>query len=759
VIATIVSAVAVVLSATLAGQLLCAICGASRWTAAAPAVGLSTLLLIAVPGLHLPGRMTLPFVATVVLALAGAALLARRPAHRSPFLGALAGLLALAVTLVPFIAQRRFGTLGMSFNNDMGLHLLFAGSYRDATLQAAVPLLDYYPFGPHAFVAELGHGFGLGLDGVFAGLTIAMPVLSAITAFSLLDRVSRLAAVVAALAAGLQYLSAAYMGQGAFKEVMLVTLLLGTAGALAALRDGRHGGVLRLVPLGLLAAGVLSMYSLPGLAWIGGIVALTAVLAAVPLLRSGGVGAVVGAGRGLVVPAAVAGGLAVLVLIPQVPRLRAFWRYLYRTSEGAGIDKHDLGNLAGPLRFLESTGIWLSADFRFPPQAQTVSTVLGVAVLLSAAAGAALLLRRARPELVAGAVVCLVLAWWSSRTQSPYATAKALVVLSPFLVLLAAVGLTEPRAGGRLGRAVLGVVALGLVAAGAVSSFLTLRYLPVAARTHEQQLAQLRPYVQGKKVLFLGNDEFGQWYLSGAIVAQPTFATGRRDVPTVTVLPVKAAGPLDGYDWDSFGNLDRFDAVITTRDPWLSQPPESFRLERTVGPWALYRRVGTTPVRGVLSSEHAAAGATLDCRSAEGRAVLRGGGRAGVRRPPVRADVPPIAAGGTAPAVATLSPGVWDVGFSYAWRAPVRLRVGGVSRTFPASLERQGVRYPVGRIRVPAGRQRVAVRVQPVEPRLGSPILAMNPSTVMFTPVARERVVPVRAACGRYLDWYEPARP
>lgn len=756
-IATLVSALALVLAATLGGQLICALFGARRWTPAAPAVGLSVLMLIAVAGPHLPGRMTLPFIVTVLLTLGGAVQVAGRPEDRPPAGVLLAGGLAFLVTLIPFYAQQRFGILGVGFNNDTAAHLLFAGSYRDAALQAAAPLLDYYPFGPHALVAELAHGFGLGIDGTFMGLTIAMPVLTAITVFGLLRQVGWPAAVLASVAAAMPYLVAAYLGEGAFKEVMFPLLLLGTVGLLGSLRRGEVEGPARLVSLGLLVGGVLSMYSIPGLAWIGGTVAVAAAAFAVPVLRAEGEG-VRGVWRrtvALIGPALFAGVVLVVALIPQLPRLHAFWQYMHRTgAAGTGIAKDDVGNLAGPLRFLESTGVWFSADFRFPPSTQTASTLLGIVVLAAAAWGAARLLRRWEPELVAAAAVCLLLAAISAHSQSPYTTAKSFVIVSPFLVTLAAVGLLERRKDAAPLRATRIVIAVGLLAVGAVSSFMTLRYLPVGPRAHEQQLAKFRPLLQGKKVLLTLNDEFGQWYLSGAEVAQPLFPATRRDVGAVPVLPVKEAGLGHAYDFDSFGSsINRFDAVVMPRDPSSSQPPANFELQATSGPWALYRRTGPGKLRGVLSGEKADAGQQLVCASPEGKAVLKAGGVAGIRRAPVRVMSPVVLAGTTVPVPVTLGPGRWLVNIAYNWRDTVRLTGPGLDTRLPASLDRQSARYPAGRVDGGA----LTLKLSAKKNRISERGQAMAPVELSFTPVGTARTVPVRQACGHYLDWYEPA--
>ncbi len=757
VIATLVSAIAVVLSAALGGQLICTLFGARRWTPAAPAVGLSVAMLIAAASPHLPGRTTWPFVITVLLTLAGLVKAALEPEHRPPVGAWLAGGLTLLVALVPFYAQGRFGVLGVSFNNDMAAHLLYAGAYRDAALETATPLLNYYPFGPHAFVAELGHGLGLGLDGVFTGLTIAMPVLSAITIFGLLGRVRWPAAALAAAAAAMSYLSAAYMGEGAFKELMFPLLLLGAVGLLVSLRRGDVTGPARLVGLGLIVGGVLSMYSIPGLAWIGGTVALSS-LALAFLPRPEGRPRALGAEiRALVLPAVFAVVVLLVAIVPQIPRIHGFWDYMHRTgAAGTGIAKDDIGNLAGPLQFLESTGIWLSADFRYAPLVQTASTLLGLLVLVAAAWGAVRLLRRSEPELVAATVTCVLLAAWSAHSQSPYTTAKSFVIVSPFFVVLAAVGLLERRADPaplRVGR---GIVAIGLVAVAAVSSFLTLRYLPVGPRANEQQLAKLRPFVQGKKVLLTLNDEFGQWYLSGATVAQPTFPAGRVDVGGAPPLPVKDAGVGHAYDWDSFGNIDRFDAVVTARDPSASQAPPNFRLRAASGPWQLWVRTGPSKLRGVLSGEGADAGQALDCSSLEGKAVLKGRGVAGIRRAPVRALTPPIAQGQTVSVPVALSRGRWLVNVAYAWRGDVRVQGQGIDTTLPASLERQGTRYPAGAVTVSKAGT-LPFTVSASKTRLARPGLATAPVELSFTPVAAERTVPVRQACGKYLDWYEPA--
>jgi hypothetical protein len=52
--------------------------------------------------------------------------------------------------------------------------------------------------------------------------------------------------------------------------------------------------------------------------------------------------------------------------------------------------------------------------------------------------------------------------------------------------------------------------------------------------------------------------------------------------------------------------------------------------------------------------------------------------------------------------------------------------------------------------------------VAKIEFTVGDTLLSPDvPATIgplVATPVSPERVVPVRRACGRYVDWYRPAR-
>ncbi|MCU1488987.1 MAG: hypothetical protein JWM85_392, partial [Acidimicrobiaceae bacterium] len=170
------------------GQVVLALCGVRGWSWLAPPVGVAVMILIAVPAIHLPGRSATSAAVTAVMVAAGLVLWIRRPEHRPPLGDLLAGLPVALLVLVPFAASARAGTLGVSFDNDMGEHLLLAEAYRSSAVALVSPLLPDYPLGPHALAAALSQGLGIRIDLAFAGLTAAAPILLAWTALASVRR-------------------------------------------------------------------------------------------------------------------------------------------------------------------------------------------------------------------------------------------------------------------------------------------------------------------------------------------------------------------------------------------------------------------------------------------------------------------------------------------------------------------------------------------------------------------------------------------
>src|SRR5918998_1882003 len=113
-------------------------------------------------------------------------------------------------------------------------------------------------------------------------MLLAVPVLAALAAFGALDGVRMPWRALLAPLVALPYLVAAYFAQEAFKEPILALLVLGFALLLPRTRGARTA-----VALGVIAAGVVFVYSFPGLAWLAGTFAVSAVGARPPLPRLG----------------------------------------------------------------------------------------------------------------------------------------------------------------------------------------------------------------------------------------------------------------------------------------------------------------------------------------------------------------------------------------------------------------------------------------------------------------------------------------
>jgi hypothetical protein len=84
---------------------------------------------------------------------------------------------------------------------------------------------------------------------------------------------------------------------------------------------------------------------------------------------------------------------------------------------------------------------------------------------------------------------------------------------------------------------------------------------------------------------------------------------------------------------------------------------------------------------------------------------------------------------------------------------PLEVRVAGKRFEVPASLDRPGPRLPVGAITVSeTGRVGVSVRVitNTFTPRSA----IATPTAIVATKRGTARLVPIRKACGRYVDWF-----
>jgi hypothetical protein len=764
--ATLLSALVTCATSLFIGQAVLRLAGAREWSWLAPAVGISVVMLIAVPSTHVPGRCATMAALVGLLTVGAIVWCLRSPEQRPPIGGLFAALPVLFLVLVPFLAVGRAGILGVSVDNDMGAHMVFVETYLSEAVEHMRPTyFNLYPFGPHAMVALISEGLDVRVDHAFTGWTMALPLINAWTALALVRRAWWPKQALTATVVGMPFLVAAYYGEGSFKEVVEAGLVLATVLLFAGY--GPKLGRGRWVPLALLTAGMVSVYSVTGLAWpavIGGLW-LIGVLA-LRIARQG-TGGLLAAARAQL--PAVGVGVAVLVisLLPQASRIHNF----ISANSGANgiiVPKDILGNLVGPLPGWEAFGVWNNMDFRLPAAPAFTGGMWTAFVLALVLGGAWWLLRRGRWMLPVAAAGAMLIWRVSIHSQSPYVVAKALVIASPLLVAVAVVPLMEqlpdrlPRPLGSLLRGVPGqslpwglaaILALVLLFKVGLSDARALRWSPVGPTVHADELRELSPLLHHRRTLFLGDDDFVKWELSGVPVAAGVFGA-EPEVPIRAEKGWEPGMPLD-FDLVDARTLNSFPYVITTRDAAGSQPPPQMHLVRATADYQLWRRVGRVRERRTLA-EGGMPGAVLNCRTAVGRAVLRGGGVAAIRQRPVEVEGPTLPPGGAATAEIPLAPGRWQLESTYTSRLPIQVTAPGLDVTLPANLDRPGPRWPIGELTVRSDSPTV-LTFEVGDTLLAPHVPVASLGTIVATRESLERVVPLRQACGHYVDWYRPA--
>jgi hypothetical protein len=780
-IGTYASAALICAASLLVGRAVLSLAGRSTWSWPGPAVGLGAVLTVTGVLARAPGHGTTATLGTAVLVLV-AALLAWRLPFEAP--GALrAGLPVAIVVLValaiPFAVSGRWGVLGVGFNNDLGLHLAWAEWLRSGFGPAPEA---GYPLGPHGLAVATAAVPGIGLAQAFVGEIIAIGVLSGLTAIGALREMPPGRRTLAAALVPLSYLGASYFAQAAFKEtaeglfVLAFAVYLLAPGSLPA--GARARLCFALVPLAL-AGGIFFSYSFAGLAWPVAILALWSLTqpAVRRALRPGALLRLALRPTTLLA-LALAAGLAVLLTV------------VGPFGFASGFSKVAGSNTYGPVSPLEALGIWPASNYRLDAAGGAHLTGLaGAIAILALLVGVAWWVSRRELTIPVALGACAALYLVSLPFSGDYSQAKALMIAAPLAMLVAIRPLlTEfPRlgrggdgavpAGRLLARAGWAALAVAFVAGSIYSSFLVLRDAPVGPPGHGAELRAFLPILHGKRVLYAGQDRYAAYELLGADTHVPLVEFPDAEVDPSPEKPFDTGDAYSPIDFDSFsrGTLDHFPYVITSRAAWDSQPPPSFRRIAVTPSYVLWKRTGPTPENRHVLLEGTEAAAKAGCQAPEVRILLAGRGRAslfpdaviGQKGAWVEGSV--LGTGESASQALALPAGTWNLSLQYFSPFDLTLSARGLREPLKAALDGQrpntislgnnGQFWPAGRYVSDGGRTRFTVSaasastLQSLSGYDGKAYLG----ELVAVPAKPHRIVPLRAACNGWVDWYSSA--
>ena len=751
--ASFIVAALVLGAAGLVGQAALRLCGVRQWQWVSFATGLAVILILTQMTVMLPGRTTTSGVTLLILILAAGLIIARDRELWPPWSGIASGGTVILLASIPFVAAGRTGIQGVLLNNDMSGHLLEMELLRSAPGVDTALQVDGYPIGPHSLVATIADAIGTTGEATFTGFAIALPVILGWTALQGVPRRRWWGPFIVAPLVGMPFLIAAYYGQGGFKETAIAIFVLACAVVLAVPPAGSRS--CRWVPYALFTAGAVSVWSFPGLLWpslfFAGWVTIRAAQAMrwPPSPRS--LARLARVNR-------VAIGVALSVLLvsigPEIPRGVRFMRWQQDLSSDPA---SALGNLAGPLPFRESLGIWTSPDFRVAGPSTPLSAIGTFFVGFTIIYGLAWALRRREWTLPMAAALS-VAAWvWVERTQTPYVAGKALAVTAPFLMLIAVrpfVDLRPPVT--RAQRTLPLAAALTLLGIQMTSSVNVLRASPVGTTQRIAEVRSFTPLLKDGRTLYLGNDDFTFWMFSGARVDAPVVAS-----PRLPFRPKKPWTYGQALDIDSLPSqaLNAFRFLVTPRDPAASTIPRAFRLIGQTQNFAIYERSRSVAPREVLPDEAGTGGSRLDCESGAGSAIVARGGVAALRPTTATTPGPVLLPGQSRTVSIPLASGEWKLGIDYVGPRPLVVKIRGREIGLPPNMARPGTRWPLADVsQRNAGPLRITFRS--TRSSRFTPVIPQTATSInSITAVRKEafEVVPIRQACGKVVDWLRPA--
>jgi hypothetical protein len=113
-----------------------------------------------------------------------------------------------------------------------------------------------------------------------------------------------------------------------------------------------------------------------------------------------------------------------------------------------------------------------------------------------------------------------------------------------------------------------------------------------------------------------------------------------------------------------------------------------------------------------------------------------------------------IASGEDALATVRLPAGRWTLSLQYVSPVPLEATLGGTRARAVPSLEPPGAFWRVGTFTSRGGRTRIQIHADDAPPLATFKVVLLG-SLALTRAGEQDRIVPLRAACGRYVDWYQ----
>jgi energy-converting hydrogenase Eha subunit E len=405
-----------------------------------------------------------------------------------------------------------------------------------------------------------------------AGIVISWPLLRGLAAF---------VAAQPALVVG-------YAFQGSIKEVGIVFVVTLIGALVSPFAGFPAEGYRRGVPIVVAGASAIALVGPAAAVWL---VPFAVGLIVIALRRAPH-------GRKALAGVEIA-AMGVLLAVLAYPSLLQLGSFL--GADTFLTSPQEFGNLLGPLKTIQMFGIWFEGDYRMPPLGSSLTwtdALIGV-VIASLVLGLLWAIRRREARLLLLFLGVSVLAWayvmWKG---SPWADGKALMIVSPAVMLAAMLG---PAAFSAWGRRLEALILAGVIAGGVlVSSAFAYHDVSLAPRDRLAELAQIGKDVDGRgPTLYTEFEEFGKHFLRDGAPEGSSEGWQRRYAPLRNGQYVRQGYT---YDLDEFplDYVRYYRTIVVRKSPVSSRPPSNYRLILSTKYYDVWQR-GPNDERSVLA--------------------------------------------------------------------------------------------------------------------------------------------------------------